>query len=39
MDIKLYSDLFDLGLHPFPIKWNAETKQAEVYPEHITAVR
>lgn len=39
MDIKLFSDLFDLGLHPLPIKWNAETKQAEVYPEHITDVR
>ena len=39
MDIKLFSDLFEIGLHPLPLKWNAETKQAEVYPEHVTDVR
>lgn len=39
MDIQTFSDLFDIGLHPLPLKWNTETKQAEVYPEHITDVR
>lgn len=39
MDIKIFSDLFDIGLHPLPLKWNAKTKQAEIYPEHITDVQ
>lgn len=39
MDIKLFSDLFEIGLHPLPIKWNVQTKQAEIYPEHITDVQ
>lgn len=39
MDIKIFSDLFEIGLHPLPLKWNAETRQAEVYPEHINDVK
>jgi hypothetical protein len=34
MDIQVFADLFSLGLTPIPVKWNEQTKLAEVHPEH-----
>lgn len=39
MDISIFTDLFSIGLHPIPLKWNTETKQAEIYPDHKTDIR
>lgn len=39
MDINIFASLFEMGLHPLPLYWNIDTKQAEHYPEHITDVR
>jgi hypothetical protein len=38
MDISIFSDLFSQGLHPIPLHWNIEKKQAEIYPEHKTDI-
>lgn len=38
MDIKIFSDLFEIGLHPIPLFWNKETKQADIYPDHKTDI-
>lgn len=34
MDIQIFSDLFNIGLTPIPVKWNEENKQASIHPEH-----
>lgn len=39
MDISIFNDLFDIGLHPIPIRWNQQTKDADMYPEHRTDVQ
>jgi hypothetical protein len=39
MDIKIFNDIFNMGLTPIPIKWNIETKDAQIYPEHKTDIR
>lgn len=39
MDTSIFSDLFELGLHPLPIRWNPKTKDADFYPEHINDVQ
>lgn len=39
MDIQVFQDLFDLGLHPIPLLWNEQTKQADHYPPHQTDIR
>ena len=39
MDIKIFSDLFEIGLHPLPIFWDIEKKTATGYPEHVTDVQ
>lgn len=39
MDIQIFSDLFAIGLHPVPLHWNAQTRQAEIYPDHKTDIK
>lgn len=39
MDLQIFQDLFEIGLHPIPLKWNTQTNDAEVYPEHRTDVQ
>lgn len=34
MDIQIFSDLFSIGLTPIPVKWDTETRQATIHPEH-----
>jgi hypothetical protein len=38
MDISIFSDLFSIGLHPIPLHWNLDKKQAEIYPDHKTDI-
>ena len=38
MDINIFSDLFDLGLHPIPLDWSNDDKTARVHPEHGTDI-
>jgi hypothetical protein len=39
MDLQPFADLFQIGLHPLPIVWNTDNKDASVYPEHVTDVK
>lgn len=39
MDIKIFHDIFNMGLTPIPIKWDTESKDARIYPEHKTDIR
>ncbi len=39
MDISTFADLFEIGLHPIPLTWDAETKQALFFPDHKTDIR
>jgi hypothetical protein len=39
MDIQIFTDLFNIGLHPIPLIWDSKTKQATGYPEHKTDIQ
>lgn len=34
MDIKVLSELFEMGLYPVPVDWNENEKQVERFPEY-----
>lgn len=39
MDIKNFSELFEIGLHPIPLTWDTKTKNALYFPDHKTDIR
>ena len=39
MDIKIFSDLFEIGFKPIPIHWNTKTNDADHYPAHKTDIQ
>lgn len=39
VDLQAFADLFDIGLHPIPLVWNKENKDAHIYPDHKTDVQ
>lgn len=39
MDIQIFSDLFEIGLHPIPLHWDIQKNDAAIYPEHRTDIQ
>lgn len=38
MDIKVLSELFEMGLYPIPLDWNEQSKNVEKFPEYKSSI-